>query len=41
MFLEMKSQFVTKKMLRRLNMNFVSKSLNKAWVFSDETEIRR
>ena len=36
----MKSQFITKSMLERRNMNFVSKNLNKVWVFSDETEIR-
>ena len=41
MFLETKSQFVTKSMLYWRNMNFVSKNLNKAWVFSDETDIRR
>ena len=41
MFLVMKSQFITKSMLERRNMNFVSKNLNKAWVFNDEIEIRR
>ena len=40
MFLETKSQLVTKSMLLWQNMNFVSKNLNKAWVFSEEIEIR-